>query len=80
MNLKHLLARRYNVSAETPPCFLVQAEGDVSVVVDYSSELRAALREHGRPVETYLFTHGGHGCSLRIALSRPVSVWPELFV
>ncbi|MDH4054123.1 MAG: alpha/beta hydrolase [Gammaproteobacteria bacterium] len=71
---------QYNVSADTPPCFLVHAEDDMSVVVENTLVFRAALREQGIPVETHLFTHGGHGFSLRFTIGKPVSIWPELFV
>ena len=64
----------------TPPCFLVHAEDDMSVVVENTLVFRAALREQGIPVETHLFTHGGHGFSLRFTIGKPVSIWPELFV
>jgi hypothetical protein len=61
-------------------CFLVHAEDDSSVVVENSIEFRAALRAQRIPVETHLFTHGGHGFGLRKAVGKPVSAWPDLFV
>jgi len=69
-----------NVTAGTPPCFLLHAEDDASVSVDNSLQLRAALKAHGVPVETHLFTHGGHGFGLRKTAGKPVAIWPELFV
>lgn len=70
----------HSVSDATPPCFLVHAEDDASVPVENSLEFRAALRANGIPVETHLFTHGGHGFGLRRAAGKPAAIWPELFV
>ncbi|KAA9132732.1 alpha/beta hydrolase [Marinihelvus fidelis] len=69
-----------NVTASTPPCFLVHAEDDGAVVVGNSLRLRAALVEHGVPVETHLFTHGGHGFGISRAAGKPAAHWPELYV
>ncbi|MDB5678874.1 alpha/beta hydrolase [Sphingomonas bacterium] len=68
-----------NVTAKTPPCFLVHAEDDPTVPVDNSLAMRAALRQVGVPVETHLFTHGGHGFGLRRAMGKPAEAWPDLF-
>ena len=32
------------------------------------------------PVETHLFTEGGHGFGLTRAAGKPASVWPDLFL
>lgn len=69
-----------NVPPDAPPCFLVHAEDDASVVVENSIEFSAALRARQIPVETHLFTHGGHGFGLRKAVGRPVGIWPDLFI
>lgn len=69
-----------NVGRDTPPCFLVHAEDDETVPVENSLLLRAALRRAGVPVETHLFTHGGHGFALRRTAGKPAEVWPELFI
>jgi len=71
---------QYNVLPDAPPCFLVHAEDDSSVLVENSLLFRAALRAQNIPVETHLFTHGGHGFSLRYTVGKAVSAWPELFV
>jgi acetyl esterase/lipase len=68
------------VPKDAPPCFLVHAEDDTSVVVDNSLQFRAALRAQGIPVQTHLFAQGGHGFGLRYTTGKPVSAWPELFV
>ena len=69
-----------NVTSNTPPCFLVHAEDDNVVPVDNSLQLRAALKAANVPVETHLFTNGGHGFGLRNAIGKPAAIWPELFV
>jgi len=70
----------HNVPLNAPPCFLLHAEDDASVVVENSLEFRAALRERGIPTEMHLFTHGGHGFGLRKAVGKPIAIWPDLFV
>jgi acetyl esterase/lipase len=69
-----------NVARDTPPCFLVHAEDDPTVDVGNSLEFRAALKAAGVPVETHLFTAGGHGFGLRRAMGKPAEIWPELFL
>ncbi len=68
------------VTAATPPTFLVHAEDDPTVPVDNSLRLRAALKATGVAVETHLFTHGGHGFGLRRAMGKPAERWPDLFL
>jgi len=69
-----------NVPANAPPFFILHAEDDDAVPVDNALLLRAGLRARGIPVETHLFTHGGHGFGLRKAIGKPVGAWPELFL
>ncbi|MDO6413345.1 alpha/beta hydrolase [Sphingomonas sp. BIUV-7] len=69
-----------NVTRETPPTFLVHAEDDPAVPVENSLLYRAALKKAGVPVETHLFTAGGHGFGLRLAMGKPAEAWPDLFL
>ncbi|MBB4153390.1 acetyl esterase/lipase [Sphingomonas jinjuensis] len=69
-----------NVTARTPPIFMAHAEDDATVPVDNTLEMRAACKRVGVPVETHLFTTGGHGFGLRRAAGKPVAIWPDLFV
>ena len=69
-----------HVPADAPPTFLLHAEDDDVVPVENTLMLRAALRAKNIPVETHLFTHGGHGFGLRKTIGKPVEVWPDLFV
>lgn len=69
------------VSAATPPCFLVHAEDDQTVPVENTIRLRAALKTAGVPVETHLFEKGGHGFGWGArTLDQPVHAWPELYL
>ncbi len=69
-----------NVTARTPPTFLVHAEDDVTVNVENTIQYRAALKAAGVSVETHLFAEGGHGFGLRRAVGKPVEIWTDLFV
>lgn len=71
---------QHNVPDDAPPCFLLHAEDDASVVVENTLEFRAALKSRGISVATHLFANGGHGFGLRKAVGKPVAAWPELFV
>ena len=63
-----------NVRPDTPPCFLAHAEDDTVVDPDNTLEFRAACRAAGVPVETHLFTNGGHGFGLRLVQGQPAAV------
>ena len=67
-----------NVTAATPPCFLVHAEDDPVVPVANTLAMRDELRIHDVPAETHLFQDGGHGFGIRLAQGHPVAIWPEL--
>lgn len=69
-----------HIPDNAPPTFLVHAEDDNVVPVENSLLLRAALRAKAVPVETHLFTHGGHGFGLRKTIGKPVQAWPDLFM
>lgn len=69
-----------NVTAKTPPCFIVHAEDDGSVPVENALLMRGALKAAKVPCETHLFVEGGHGFGIRKAIGKPVGLWPELFL
>jgi len=69
-----------HVTPSTPPCFLVHAEDDPTVDVANTLAMRAALKQAQVPVETHLFTHGGHGFGIRRAYGKPAAAWPDLFL
>lgn len=77
---EHAHSPHLNVPDNAPPVFLVHAEDDDVVPVENSLLFRAALRAQKLPVETHLFTHGGHGFGLRKAIGKPAEIWPQLFI
>lgn len=78
--MENMHSPHLQVPQNAPPVFLVHAEDDDVVPVENSLLFRAALRAKNIPVETHLFTHGGHGFGLRKAIGKPAEVWPQLFV
>lgn len=69
-----------NVTAATPPLFLVHAEDDKTVPVENALRLRTAAKAAGVPVDTHLFDKGGHGFGLRAIKDKPVEAWPDLLL
>lgn len=68
------------VSAGTPPTFLVHAADDTSVPVENSLDYLAALRAAKVPAEAHIFEEGGHGFGIHLARGKPAAAWPELFL
>lgn len=52
------------VTAKTPPSFLVHAKNDKGVVIQNSRQFYAACLKHHVPAELYEFEEGGHGFGL----------------
>lgn len=69
------------VTAATPPAFLLHAADDAAVPVENSLLFHAACRKTGVPAELHLYAKGGHGFGhgARIAAGNPLRRWPELF-
>lgn len=65
------------VTRQTPPTFLLQAEDDPVDTVDNSLVYFAALKKAGVPVEMHLYAQGGHAFGLR-RTKYPVTEWPQL--
>lgn len=71
------LSSDQQVTADTPPCFLVHTADDRTVPVQNSLLFAAACRAHRVPMELHVFEHGPHGFGL--AASDPdLSIWPSL--
>jgi acetyl esterase/lipase len=66
------------VTATTPPTFVLHAADDRSVVIANSLMMHEALYDAGVPTELHIFTAGGHGFGIRGAAGLPVAAWPEL--
>ncbi len=76
-NDKHFDNPTVQVSRNTPPTFIVQAEDDPVDSVNNSLAYYAALKKAGVPVEMHLYAHGGHAFGLR-RTKEPITAWPEL--
>ncbi|HYG74328.1 MAG TPA: alpha/beta hydrolase [Planctomycetota bacterium] len=63
------------VTAQTPPCFLVHAKDD-KVKAENSVLFSEALKKAGVPCELQLYEKGGHGYGLGIN-GGEVATWPE---
>jgi acetyl esterase/lipase len=59
-----LLSNEKQVTAKTPPCFLVHGDDDATVPVENSIEFTLACRQNHVPVELHIFEHGRHGSGL----------------
>lgn len=65
------------VSKQTPPTFLLQAENDHEDNVNDSLVYYIALKNAGIPVEMHLYPNGGHAFGLR-PTQFPITRWPKL--
>lgn len=76
------LIRKYSnelqVSANTPPTFLILADDDKAVPPRNSIEFYSALKQHGVPAEMHIFQKGGHGFGIS-KKNLPSDQWPEMF-
>lgn len=73
--VEHYSSER-QVTAETPPTFLMHTGDDAGVPVENSLLFYAALRKHKVPAELHVYAHGQHGLGLAPGVSS-VSAWPE---
>jgi acetyl esterase/lipase len=74
--LLRLMAVEKQVTAATPPTFLIHTQEDQSVPVENSILFFQALTKAHVPAEMYLFEHGGHGMGMRAGLGT-ASDWPR---
>ncbi len=65
-----------NITAKTPPTFLIQTEDD-SVRVENSLYFYLALKKAQVPAELHVYPTGGHGYGLR-PTEKAVTQWPSL--
>jgi len=69
------LSNEKQVTAKTPPTFLMATSGDTGVPAENSILFYMALREHKVKAEMHIYQNGGHGFGL--APNDPVlSTWP----
>ena len=81
-NAKFDLVERYSnekqVTAQTPPTFLILADDDTGVPSRNSVEFYLALKKYKIPAEMHIFRNGGHGFGMN-KKNLPVDQWPNLF-
>lgn len=65
------------VTAHTPPAFLVHAEDDKGVPVENSISYYLACLKNGVPAEMHLYPTGGHGFGMRTAKFGSLNTWPN---
>jgi acetyl esterase/lipase len=75
---KFELAPDIQVTKQTPPTFLVQAENDPVDDINHSLVYFIALKKAGVPVEMHLYAEGGHAFGLR-PTPHPIGGWLQLF-
>lgn len=69
------LASELNVSSDTPPTMLIQAEDD-KAYINSSLFYYYALKEAGVPAWLHIYSKGGHGYGLRNT-EATVNEWPD---
>ena len=75
------LSSERQVTADTPPAFLIQGNPDNAVPAENSLYFVLALRKAKVPVEMHLYEQGGHGFGLKTPGSPPAGgTWPDLCV
>lgn len=73
--LEELCSAELQVTEQTPPVFLVQAQDDF-VSCNNSKLMEQKCREKGVPVSLKLYTKGGHGYGME-KRNQPTDQWPE---
>ncbi|MEP6748301.1 MAG: alpha/beta hydrolase [Bacteroidota bacterium] len=71
-----LYSNELQVTAQTPPAFLIHAADDKVVDVDNSIAYFEALRHKGVPAEMHIYPKGNHGFVLNI----PIEDWMSLCI
>ena len=74
-DLVELLSNEKQVTAKTPPTFLVHSSDDAVVPCENSLLFALACRRAGVPVELHVFEHGPHGFGLG-GNDPMLSTWP----
>jgi Dipeptidyl aminopeptidases/acylaminoacyl-peptidases len=69
---------QHQVSADTPPTFLLHAQDDEAVPVGNSLLFHRALVQAGVPTQMHIFPRGGHGFGVRGTKGLTVAAWPRL--
>lgn len=76
---KHYYSSEKQVTANTPPTFLVHSQDDKGVPVENSIAMYQALREKNIPTDLHIYPYGGHGYGLALNNGR-LSGWTALLI
>lgn len=76
---KEYYSSQKQVTANTPPAFLVHAQDDKGVPVENSLNMFQALTDKNVEAELHVYPHGGHGFALALDKGR-LSKWPDLLI
>ncbi len=70
------LHEEFNVTAQTPPTFILQAEND-EIQVENALAWFLAMKKAGAGAELHCYERGGHGYGI-LRTGRPISNWARL--
>lgn len=73
------IPKTLNVTAKTPPTFLVHADDDRLAPKDNSVRFYEALKEAKVPAELHVYATGGHGFGIR-KTDKTSAAWPQALV
>jgi len=76
-DLELLLSNDRQVTAQTPPCFIIHTADDRTVPVENSLLFAIACRQYKVPVELHVFEHGPHGFGLG-GKDPVLDAWPAM--
>ena len=76
-DLVELMSNEKQITADTPPAFLVHAGDDKVVVPENSIRFYQGLLKAGVPAEMHMYPAGGHGFGMRSNAGR-AGQWPKL--
>ncbi len=79
LKLIRYFSNELQVTAETPPAFLILADDDSAVSPRNSIEYYSALNEKGIPSELHIFREGGHGFGMN-KTGKPRDQWPLMLI
>jgi acetyl esterase/lipase len=77
--MKKLYSNELQITAQTPPTFLLHATDDNAVPVENSIRFYQGLQKNKVPVEMHIFPSGGHGFALALGKGA-LEKWPELLL
>jgi acetyl esterase/lipase len=72
-----LLSNEKQITAQTPPCFLICSSEDTAVPAENSFLFALACRKAGVPVELHMYEKGPHGFGMGKA-DPALATWPGL--